>query len=58
MRHLRTWNSRLTVAFPGEARQHGGVDVPERRSLKQIENSFSDSGEIHVEMANWCFCFD
>ena len=55
---FREWNSSPTVAFPGEARQHGGVDVPERRSLKQIETSFSGSGEIHVEMANWCFCFN
>ena len=26
--------------------------------LSHFEKSGSDSGEIHVEMANWCFCFD
>ena len=60
--------SRCDICVPGipgrrlrSRARHANMAGRMRRKgalLSHFEKSGSDSGEIHVEMANWCFCFD
>jgi hypothetical protein len=60
--------SRCNICVPGipgrrlrSRARHANMAGRMRRKgalLSHFEKSGSDSGEIHVEMANWCFCFD